>query len=292
MWLLPLNTGRMPMSAHNWIDLKQDADTGIETIRAHFEGHAYDPHWHDSYLVGFTEQGVQRFHCGRQRYDSVPGKVILLEPGDIHDGEAPTAEGFTYSMLYLDPLWLERELRGLFGDAPADCVPAMSMTLGQSPQLIFAIASTFQTLHQQELRIVRQTALDYLLSQLTCQMHWRKRTESDPHMPQVARLARDYLHTHLTEDVNLSDLANLTGVDRFRLNRAFKAAFGLAPHAYLVQLRLAQARRQLAAGEAPTQVAMDLGFADQSHLGRWFKRAYGLTPAVYRQRCTHLPDAR
>tara|TARA_R110000850_G_scaffold129682_5_gene249850 strand:+ start:46035 stop:46292 length:258 start_codon:yes stop_codon:yes gene_type:complete len=85
----------MPMSAHNWIDLKQDADTGIETIRAHFEGHAYDPHWHDSYLVGFTEQGVQRFHCGRQRYDSVPGKVILLEPGDIHDGEAPTAEGFT-----------------------------------------------------------------------------------------------------------------------------------------------------------------------------------------------------
>ena len=65
------------MNTSNWIDLKQDADTGIETIRAHFEGHAYDPHWHDAYLVGFTEQGVQRFHCGRQRYDSVPGKVIL-----------------------------------------------------------------------------------------------------------------------------------------------------------------------------------------------------------------------
>lgn len=278
------------MSAHNWIDLKQDADTGIETIRAHFEGHAYDPHWHDSYLVGFTEQGVQRFHCGRQRYDSVPGKVILLEPGDIHDGEAPTAEGFTYSMLYLDPHWLERELRGLFGDAPVECVPAMSMTVGQSPELIFAIASTFQTLHQQELRIVRQTALDYLLSQLTRQMHWRKRTEADPRMPQVARLARDYLHAHLTDNVSLTGLANLAGVDRFRLNRAFKAAFGLAPHAYLVQLRLAQARRRLAAGDSPSAVAMDLGFADQSHLGRWFKRAYGLTPAGYRQRCTHLPD--
>lgn len=173
---------------------------------------------------------------------------------------------------------------------PIDCVPAMSMTVGQSPDLIFAIASTFQTLHQQELRIVRQTALDYLLSQLTRQMHWRKRTEADPRMPQVARLARDYLHTHLTDNVSLTDLANLAGVDRFRLNRAFKAAFGLAPHAYLVQLRLAQARRRLAAGDSPSAVAMDLGFADQSHLGRWFKRAYGLTPAGYRQRCTHLPD--
>lgn len=278
------------MSAHNWIDLKQDSDTGIETIRAHFQGHAYDPHWHDSYLVGFTEQGVQRFHCGRHRYDSVPGQVMLIEPGEIHDGEAPTADGFTYSMLYLDPHWLERELRSLFSDAPKNCVPAMSMTVGQSPQLIFAIASTFRTLHQQELRIVRQTALDYLLTQLTSQMHWRRRTESDPCMPQVARLARDYLHNHVHDDVSLTDLASLTGVDRFRLNRAFKAAFGLAPHAYLVQLRLAQARHRLAAGEAPALVAAGLGFSDQSHMGRWFKRAYGLTPAGYQQRCTHLPD--
>ena len=43
----------------------------------------------------------------------------------------------------------------------------------------------------------------------------------------------------------LQDLAQACGVDRFRLTRAFKAAFGLAPHAYLVQLRLAHARRLL-----------------------------------------------
>ncbi|MCP1445396.1 hypothetical protein J3D54_004528 [Pseudomonas sp. GGS8] len=40
------------MSPHNRIDLARDADTGVKTLRAHFEGHAYDPHWHDSYLVG------------------------------------------------------------------------------------------------------------------------------------------------------------------------------------------------------------------------------------------------
>ncbi len=32
------------MTTHNWIDLTQHADTGIEALRAHFEGHAYDPH--------------------------------------------------------------------------------------------------------------------------------------------------------------------------------------------------------------------------------------------------------
>ena len=67
------------------------------------------------------------------------------------------------------------------------------------------------------------------------------------------------------------------------------AAFGLAPHAYLVQLRLAKARRLLAAGQPPALVAMSLGFADQSHMGRWFRRAYAMTPAYYRRR-TKLPD--
>ena len=94
----------------------------------------------------------------------------------------------------------------------------------------------------------------------------------------------------MDQDLGLDDLARATGVDRFRLSRAFKAAFGLAPHAYLVQLRLAKARRLLAAGQPPALVAMSLGFADQSHMGRWFRRAYGLTPAHYRRRYSNLPD--
>ena len=83
------------MDRRNWIELSQDADTGIESIRAHFQGHAYDPHWHDSFLVGVTEQGVQQFNCRRVRHLSTPGKVFMLEPGEIHDGHAPTEEGLS-----------------------------------------------------------------------------------------------------------------------------------------------------------------------------------------------------
>jgi AraC-like DNA-binding protein len=94
----------------------------------------------------------------------------------------------------------------------------------------------------------------------------------------------------MAEDVGLDDLAAAAGVDRFRLNRAFRAAFGRSPHAYLVRLRLRAARRRLAEGETPALVAAEVGFADQSHLGRWFRRAYGLTPAAYRDLCTNVPD--
>jgi AraC-like DNA-binding protein len=278
------------MTTRNWIDLAQDADTGIETLRAHFEGHAYDPHWHDSYLVGVTEQGVQQFHCRRAKHQSTPGKVFLLEPGDIHDGEAPTEDGFTYRMLYLDPQWLKRELSAVFDHAPDNSQLSFANTLACDVRLAHATSVAFQALHQGELKIVRQTALDGLLERLTRHLHWRARYGEDPRLPLVAKKAREYLHANARYDIGLEQLAAATGVDRFRLTRAFKAAYGMAPHAYLVQLRLATARRLLARGEQPATVAMELGFADQSHLGRWFVRAYGLTPALYRKRCSNLPD--
>ncbi|MDH1631227.1 AraC family transcriptional regulator [Pseudomonas mosselii] len=274
----------------NWIDLRQDADTGIESVRAHFTGHAYDPHWHDSFLVGVTEQGVQQFNCRRQRHNSTPGQVFVLEPGDLHDGHAPTREGFTYSTLYLDANWLETELRALFEHAPSGALPSFGTLLHQDPRLAVATARAFETVHHNDLRIVRQTSLDDLLACLTGHLHWRKRLDPDPRLPLCAQVARDYLHAHLDQDIGLVELAQVCGVDRFRLTRAFKAAFGLAPHAYLIQLRLARARRRLALGETPASVATSLGFADQSHLGRWFRRAYRLTPADYRKRCSNLPD--
>ncbi|PMY44788.1 MULTISPECIES: AraC family transcriptional regulator [Pseudomonas] len=279
------------MNAHNWIDLAQDADTGIETLRAHFTGHAYDPHWHDSYLVGVTEEGVQQFHCRRERFHSTPGKVFLLEPGEIHDGDAPTEGGFTYRMLYLDPQWLERELSALFEEAPADSQLSFANNLASDQRLAQATSTAFHSLHHGELRIVRQSAMDQLLDQLTGHLRWRKRYHQDPRLPLVAHKARDYLHAHAQQDISLDELGAVCGVDRFRLTRAFKAAYGLPPHAYLVQLRLAKARRLLARGAQPAEVAMALGFADQSHMGRWFVRAYGLTPAAYRKRCSNLPDA-
>lgn len=278
------------MNAQSWVDLKQDADTGIEVIRAHFEGHAYDPHWHDSYLIGFTEQGVQQFHCRRALFSSVPGQTFFLEPGDIHDGHAPTPGGFTYSTLYLEPTWLEKALPGLFEQAPADCLPGVPRTQPDDPGLLPCIANALQALRDGEPRMVRDAALDALLERISRSLHWRQRLSGNPQIASVALRARDYLHAHFHENIGLDELARVCGVDRFRLSRAFKAAFGIAPHGYLIQLRLVRARRLLAIGTSPADVASDLGFADQSHLGRWFRRANGLTPGAYRNLCTKLQD--
>ncbi|KAA0580371.1 AraC family transcriptional regulator [Azospirillum sp. B21] len=282
--------GRMADGKQDWVAVRRDAETGIETIRAHFRGHAYDLHDHDELLVGVTEQGVQAFRCRRRLHTSTPGRVILIEPGEAHDGHSPAEDGFTYAMLYLPvPLLTART------DALNDLMPRATGCLGfrdtlaDDPGLAAAILSAFLALHRGEGRLARDLSVDRLAARLTGHVAPppdRQRLRPD----RAAALARDLLHARMAEDVGLDELSAAAGVDRFRLNRAFRAAFGLSPHAYLVRLRLRAARRRLAGGEAPALVAAEVGFADQSHLGRWFRRAYGMTPAAYRDLCTNVPD--
>jgi AraC-like DNA-binding protein len=277
------------LNSANWLTARRDADTGIESLRAHFSGHAYDPHDHDDMLIGYTEQGVQRFQCHRSLHTSVPGRAILIEPGALHDGHAPEAGGFTYAMLYLPQAWVERAARRLDLPGLAGVEAAFGRTLVDDRALVDAIRQAFVALHGNEGRLARDQTLDRLLLQLGAQLRAAPLTGYPAASPAIARV-RDLLHEHMDGNLGLDELAEVAGIDRFRLTRLFQRAFGTSPHAYLVRLRLRAARRLLATGRTPAQVAAEVGFADQSHLGRWFRRAYRMTPAAYRQMCTNVPD--
>ncbi|HEV7368439.1 AraC family transcriptional regulator [Arenibaculum sp.] len=275
-------------SARDWLSFRRDPETGIESIRAHSTGHAYDPHDHDDFLVGITERGVQEFQCRGHVHISTPGRVILIEPGEPHDGNSPSEAGFTYAMLYLPRNLLAArsdELRELGGPtAPL----GFRHTLADDSRLAEAVRSAFLALHGGEGRLARDLGIQGLAERL--RGHVLPGRTGRGKVDAVAARARDVLHAHFPEDIGLEELASLSGVDRFRLNRVFGAAFGVSPHAYLVRLRLKAARRLLAKGETPAAVAAEVGFADQSHLGRWFRRAYGMTPAAYRSGRTNVPD--
>ncbi|MGY6161733.1 helix-turn-helix domain-containing protein [Paraburkholderia strydomiana] len=278
-----------PAGSDNWLEARRDPETGIESLRAHFSGHAYDPHDHDDMLVGYTEQGVQRFRCRRSLHTSVPGRAILIEPGALHDGHAPEAGGFTYAMLYLPQTWVEHATRRLNVPGLQRVDAAFAHTLVDDSGLVDDIRQAFLAIYGNEGRLARDQTLDRLVRRLAGHLGDMPMTDSMAMSATIARV-RDFLHDHMDGNVGLDELANIAGIDRFRLTRLFQQAFGTSPHAYLVRLRLRAARRLLAIGRTPAEVAAEVGFADQSHLGRWFRRAYRMTPAAYRRMCTNVPD--
>lgn len=81
--------------------------------------------------------------------------------------------------------------------------------------------------------------------------------------------------------VTLDELARHAGLGKFQLLRGFCKATGLTPHAYLVQRRVALARRLIRDRLPLAEAAAAAGFADQSHMTRLFVRTYGVTPHLY-----------
>jgi AraC-like DNA-binding protein len=269
----------------DFVRLARDPSSGVEAIHARFAAHAYDLHCHDDWLVGVTDGGVQDFFCRGARRRSTTGRVILIEPQEAHDGEAGSDEGFAYHMLYLPRAWLAAAL----GGAREDRLGFRS-TLIDDWSLGTAIRRACAAVSGRGGRLARDAALDGVVARLRPHLGHAGGALGGRDMP-VARRARERLLDALEDDIGADALARAAGAaDRFQLARAFRTAYGTSPHAFLVQMRLIEARRLLAAGEPPAVVATTCGFADQSHLGRWFRRAFGMTPAAYRRCCTGVPD--
>ncbi len=95
--------------------------------------------------------------------------------------------------------------------------------------------------------------------------------------------AREELNARFRDPPRVHELARAAGVHPDHLARAFRARFGIPIGAYVRRLRLDWATRLLESAEhAIAWVALEAGFADQSHFTRAFKRHTGLTPAEYR----------
>lgn len=246
---------------------------GVESLRAFFNGHAFDRHSHETLAVGLTDAGVQRFRYRGRQHDSLPGGMIVLHPGEAHDGECGADGGFAYRMLYLDPghgLDLLREAgRGA-------ALPFARNPLRRDVTLRQAFAALWDRLDEPGDGLGQDEALVAL---------WRALAGPGASREALApcRLARvrEALADAPQRPWSLDTLATMAGLSRFALCRAFRRAYGASPHAYLVDRRLARARLDLVAGIGAAEAAVAAGFVDQSHFTRALKRRFGMSPGRF-----------
>jgi AraC family transcriptional regulator len=108
---------------------------------------------------------------------------------------------------------------------------------------------------------------------------------------QLARVI-DYMKANLTQDLSILDLATLTGMSESHFSRSFKRSVGITPYQYLIQQRVERAKQLLeqrfSRGEAPptiviSTIALDCGFANQTHLTKVFRQMTGMTPKAYQK---------
>ncbi|NEP19962.1 MAG: helix-turn-helix transcriptional regulator [Leptolyngbya sp. SIO4C1] len=105
-----------------------------------------------------------------------------------------------------------------------------------------------------------------------------------PTEQQRLRPVIDYIEAHLTDNLNLTDLALTAGLSKFHFSRLFRDAIGLTPHKYVMKRRIERAAHCLIQGDSEiVQVAHQFGFTDQAHFTRVFKQMKGTTPKRFIQ---------
>lgn len=242
---------------------------GVEAMTL-ASAHHFPRHAHDQLGIGLVIDGAQRSWSGIGTVEAGPGELIMVNPGEMHDG-APLGTTRSWRMLYLEPGLVANQLEHAMGAVPPVARDATMAAL---------FATVFGALTgARPDRLAGEEALIRLLTWLARRHAGGTAREGAP--PMVIR-ARQRLDDAPELPVTLAELASLAGVSRFQLLRGFARAFGATPHAYLVQQRVRLARRFLAAGETLAGAATAAGFADQSHMTRAFRRQYGITPGRYR----------
>ncbi|HJW93597.1 MAG TPA: AraC family transcriptional regulator [Thermoanaerobaculia bacterium] len=240
---------------------------GIELLEASFDRHVYERHVHDTFAIGVTLSGVQRFWCRGATNDSIAGNVMVIRPGEVHDGRSGTPGSYSYRMMYV-PVSLI-----LTGSEPSS-----SRTILDDPILGRRVHDAWRALAHREDSLAADELFDDAIAALAIRAPQRDPVDA----PMLDRV-RDYLRAHVDANVRANELASIASMSRFQLTRQFQRRFGLPLHAYHLHLRLEEAKRRLRLGTPIAQVAADLGFVDQSHLHRRFKGAFGTTPDVWRR---------
>lgn len=274
---LPENAGhgleRSCKAPQQWVRTRGPVD-GLEILRATLAGTAFEPHRHDTYGIGLTEHGVQRFTYRGSVETSIPGKVVVLHPDEVHDGRAGTGGSFGYLIVYVHPGRIADALEAIAGRATP--LPFVRDAVASYPRLAKAISAAVRA-------DLEPLAIDSAVSQLA------EALAAESGATQLPRVRLDAVAVqrgrHFLDAtqrvVRGEELERITGLNRYDFARQFRFRYGTSPYRYSLMRRLDHARDRLTAGAVIADAALAGGFADQAHFTRWFKAAYGMTPGRF-----------
>ena len=255
---------------------------GMETCLVRESCHVFPKHAHDGiYAIAMMEVGGS--YCfGPANDDSLvlPGKVALINPGQVHSGVPIERMPVTYTMLYID--------EQLMSDMAADVVekdnmvPEFQQVVADDRILLESLKRVCSLMITGGDRMEKESAvLDTVAGLLSGYCGGKEVTVHCAGKSRLIRRAQELLAENLDEKVSLDAAAEAAGLSRYHFLRTFKRETGVPPHVFRTQRRIERAKQLLKRGMPFALVALETGFADQSHFTNKFKQFTGATPSQY-----------
>ena len=260
-----------------------------------------DIHFHPDMEVGLMLSGEKLIEFGNHQLICKPGDVWLAGPGEPH-GDARLAPTRNVLLTFM-PEFIGEEL---LGDVPwltLFAVPPAQRPRVHSPQMRKRVLAIGEVLREEieEAQVGWQSVVRAELLRLLVELRRGWDVASLPRLPGSVRLsslarltpALNLAYSSPSHRVSVAEAAATCSMSPSRFQDVFRRAMGLSFGAFCLRARLSfSAHRLLHSDQPVAAIALEAGFADDSHLHRLFVRQYGCTPGQFRHRRTHARGAR
>ncbi len=275
----------MKISIYHPVYTKREAELPfyITTVgKTEKEHTVYRPGGIESFLLLYTEKGCGEINLYGEKIEAGVGTLTVIPPNVTH---YYTMKGEEWSTL-----WITFDGYGAkqFFDVEAGVV-AVPEEVDFPGKL-----KKIHHLRHDEAWNLQSSALLYSLL-LECKELIPEKSTSAYKLKSQLRDSLSYIQSNYMNIIELSVLANLSGVSREHFCRIFRQYTGMRPVEYITKIRLQKARELLDVNrEMPIgEIARRTGFQSNSYFSSVFRKNFGISAEEYRkEKRTASPTSR
>jgi AraC family transcriptional regulator len=235
-------------------------------------------HTHDRAFGYLVLQGSCTETCSARTRVHLSSHLVLHPEGEAHSDHWADAPGRCLHIEF-GPSWLQivRQHSPILDHSTA--------CRGGSP--VWLAARLYQEIRAPD--GVSPLIVDGLALELVAQAAREAPGAEVRHPPPWLRRVEERLRSQFRAPPTIAELALGAGVHPVHLATSFRRRLRCTPGEYVRRLRVEFACRRLVTRTPLAEIALDAGFADQSHFCRVFKAVTGLTPTAYRRAFSPAP---
>ncbi len=265
------------------------SDSDLNFCEGRYIDFKFPPHFHEHYVIQIVEYGIIEWSCQRRNIKTEPGIISIINPGEIHTGSSYEEKPLYYKSIRPELRHLQDILAIL--DLPNNKTPEFTSIHISHPSLLQKIKelTTFST-QEHDILQFDSLLIEFFLqlfeqhSNIKCPSNSMRYQDNQ----KISR-AISFIKENFDRQFTLEELSLFCQAEACYLIKLFKKRVGLTPYQYLRNYRIEIAKKKLQQNIALSQVALEVGFFDQSHFHRNFKPLTGMTPFQYkRQFCTRF----
>ncbi|MFH0925759.1 MAG: AraC family transcriptional regulator [bacterium] len=248
-------------------------------------------HIHKTYCIGIIDEGAREIII-KNRSIIIPEKsLFILNPGVPHQCRSFESKLHSYRIICVTTRFMKDLVNQIAEtDQP---IPYFPDIIFSDERVLTLINKFLLFLKEKKPLMEREEVILALCSRLV--LNYAEFPPSVPEINTRQEIIREickYIEKNYPRDLSLSKIARKAGLSPFHFQRLFLKEIGISPHDYLVQLRIKKARELLLNGLDIIGVALDTGFADQSHFTRCFKKIMGVTPGRFFKENEEVKDVK